>query len=335
MSAKPITGLSRRSRRHARVALCLLVASATGVVAASRATPARADVVERVIAVVNDEAIWLSELRRRAAPFIAQIMQAPSQAQRVELRDRLYGEVLDHLIDEKLIQQAAARMRVRVTNDDVERAIANVRRQNNLSEEEFWEAVRQQGFAESAYRDDLRRQLLRLKVLNQRARGRVNITEAEVRARYDEEIRRANRTLRFRASHVFVQIAPTGTATDVAAARAQAESIRSGLDADTFQAAVTEHGGGDLGWLRQGDLPGPLEDELITLSTGEVSDIVQGPSGFHIFLLHERERGEANIPPYDEVREMIFRQMLDVAMSRQEEIFLSELRRGALIDRRL
>ncbi len=126
------------------------------------ARPATADVVEQVAAVVNDEAIWLSEVRRRAAPFVPQIMAADSQAERVALRERLYTEILDRLIDEELIRQAATRMSLRVSSEDVERAIANVRRQNNLGEPEFWEAVREQGFTPAQYRDDLRRQLLRL-----------------------------------------------------------------------------------------------------------------------------------------------------------------------------
>ncbi len=318
----------------APLAFCVAVSAAWGA-AQLHPSEARADIVERVAAIVNDEAIWLSEIRRRAVPFLPQVMAAPSQADRVQLRERLYTEILDRLIDEELIRQAATRMRVRVTNEDVERAIANVRRQNNLEESEFWEAVRGQGFSPSEYRDDLRRQLLRLKVLNQRARGRVNITEEDVRARYDEEARRANRTLRFHASHVFVELAPNATASAVATARVAAESIQSRLTEDNFEDAIDEVAGGDLGWLSQGDLPPALEEVLLPLREGQVSAVVRGPAGFHIFLLHEREQGQSDIPPYDEVREYIFRQMLDVAMQRQEELFLVELRRGALIERRI
>ena len=226
-------------------------------------------------------------------------------------------------------------MSLRVSTEDVERAIANVRRQNNLGEPEFWDAVREQGFTPAQYRDDLRRQLLRLKVLNQRARGRVNITEEDVRARYDEEVRRTNRALRFRASHVFVELPAGSNASEVAATRLRAEELQARLTASNFQAAIAEVGGGELGWLRQGDLPQELEEQLMTLEEGQVSGVVRGPGGFHVFLLHEREQSEGDVPPYDEVREYIFRQMLDVAMARQEELFLTELRRGAMIERRI
>ncbi|MBK8408585.1 MAG: SurA N-terminal domain-containing protein [Sandaracinaceae bacterium] len=318
--------------RGLRLVTALLLA---GLAAGLSALPAEADVIEQVAAVVNDEAIWLSEVRRRAAPFVPQIMAADSQAERVALRERLYTEILDRLIDEELIRQAATRMSLRVSTEDVERAIANVRRQNNLGEPEFWDAVREQGFTPAQYRDDLRRQLLRLKVLNQRARGRVNITEEDVRARYDEEVRRTNRALRFRASHVFVELPAGSNASEVAATRLRAEELQARLTASNFQAAIAEVGGGELGWLRQGDLPQELEEQLMTLEEGQVSGVVRGPGGFHVFLLHEREQSEGDVPPYDEVREYIFRQMLDVAMARQEELFLTELRRGAMIERRI
>ncbi|MCA9577038.1 MAG: SurA N-terminal domain-containing protein [Sandaracinaceae bacterium] len=327
MTKSPMRPASRRARTAGLLSLLGLLGLA--------APSAQADVVERVVAVVNDQAIWLSEVRRRAAPYVPQIMAASSQAERVALREQLYTQVLDGLIDEELIRQAATRMRVRVSSEDVERAIANVRRQNNLGEAEFWEAVRGQGFSPAQYRDDLRRQLLRLKVLNQRARGRVNITEEDVRARYDEEVRRSNRTLRFRASHVFVELPAGASASDVAAVRERAEELRSQLTARNFQDAIAEFGGGELGWLRQGDLPEDLEQELLAMTPGRISSVVRGPNGYHIFLLHEREQGQADVPDYEDVREHIFRQMLDTAMARQEQLFLTELRRSALIERRI
>ena len=85
------------------------------------------------------------------------------------------------MIDEELIQQSARDLQLRVTNADVDRAIDNVRTQSGLSEDEFWDAVRAQGFAEAQYRGDVRRQLLRLKVLNNRARSRINVTEEDVK----------------------------------------------------------------------------------------------------------------------------------------------------------
>ncbi|MBX3275037.1 MAG: SurA N-terminal domain-containing protein [Sandaracinaceae bacterium] len=298
----------------------------------SLARPARAEVIERVVAVVNDDAIFLSELRRRAAPYLERAMSVPSAAGRMAAIEQLYGEVLDRMVQEQLFTQAATEMQVSVTTAEVDRAIENVRVQSRLQEGQFWEAVRAQGFSPDQYRADVRRQLLRLKVLNNRARGRVNITEEQVRERYEMEVARARRTAQYRAAQLYFPIPDGATATEVADARRQAQAARDSIsDADEFWAA----GGQSLGRLAEGSLAGSLEDALMGLDVGDISGVVRGPTGFHVFLLEAREAATANIPAYEQVRMQIYQAMLGEAMERQEEIFVAELRRRAVVDLRL
>lgn len=312
-----------------------LIASVALSAAFAGAAIAHADVLERVVAVVDDEPIFLSELRRRATPFIPRLAQFPPE-QRGEALEELYRQLLEGLIDEELVRKAARDLDVRVTNGDVQRALDNVRNQNGLTEEEFWEALRGQGYTRASYRSDLRSQLLRLKVLNQRVRTRVNITEADVRRRYDQRLRNANRELRFEASQIFFALPTGATATELRSIRElAAEVAASATDEETFAELAEEYGGGSLGWLRQGDLPERLETVLLALQPGEVSEPVRSIRGFHVFLLHGRERGGEGIPPFDEVKEQIFQQMMSTAMERQERLFIQELRREAIIDVRL
>ncbi|HEY8430685.1 MAG TPA: SurA N-terminal domain-containing protein [Sandaracinaceae bacterium] len=311
-------------------ALCVLLASLLG------AGSAKAEVIERVVAVVNDDAIFLSELRRRASPFLARAMAAPTETARMAAIEQLYRELLERMIQEELYVQAAERMQVTVTRAEVDRAIGNVMQQSRLSEEDFWEAVRAQGFTPEQYRADVRRQLLRLKVLNQRARGRVNITEEQVRERYDMMIARQRRTLSYSVDQVFVPVPSGASATEVAAARTRAEQVRDAMHgASDFEQAMASVGGGSLGTLNQGDLPEALEQVVLGLEVGEISRPVRGPSGFHIFLLRDRQEGAANAPSYEQVRMRIYQEMMEEAMAHQEEIFLAELRRQAVIDVRL
>lgn len=288
------------------------------------------EVIERVVAVVNDEAIWLSDLRRRALPFLEQALAAPTEMERQVRVDQLYGQMLDHLIDEALIQDAAEKMQVRVTSEDVERAIENVRRQSDLGEDEFWNAVRAQGFTEHQYREDVRRQLLRLKVLNTRARGRVNITEEDVRERYDQMVRQSNAGTCARVSMIKVDLPPDPSATDVARVRREVEELVSELTPGNF----AERGGIDLGEVCGGMRP-EFQQAIAGLRAGEISDPVRVENGFFVFLLHERVRGGGGVPPYEQLENELYRQMLEEAMARQEEIFIEELRREAVIDRRL
>lgn len=327
-----LCGLTRLCGRASLGALAIVAA----VIAASVTgpMPARAEVVERVVAVVDDEAIFLSDLRKRAMPFLPRLMDVP-ELQRLAALRQLYDELLEQLINEELVERAARTAQIRITSADVDRAVQNVIRQNGLGQEEFWDVVAQQGYTQAEYRSDLRRQLLRYRLLNERVRGRVNITEADVRRVYDQRTRRANRALRFRTSHVLVSIDEGASATEVAEARDLIESLHAELTPETFEDAIDEVGGGELGWLRQGDLPDELEEVLLALRPGEISAPVRGPSGFHVFLLHDRERGDASVPPFEQMRDQVYQEMMGRAMERQERLFLDELRRGAIIEKLL
>lgn len=295
---------------------------------------AQADVVERVVATVNNQAIFLSDLRKRAVPFLPQVAEATTEPERMARLKELYEELLTFLIDEKLIRQLAASSGIRVTEADVDNAVENLRLQNNMTEEQFKQALEAQGLSEAQYRRDLKRQLVRLKVINERVRARVNITEEEVRARYEELARGEGNEPRLRVSHIMVPVSSGASATEVAAVRKEVEEIRAALTPENFDERAAELGGGDLGWLSKGDLPEQLESALRPLSAGEISAPVRGGNGFHIFFLAERQVG-SDFPSYEEMKEELFREMLDAAMRRQERVFLEEIRRKAVINRML
>jgi peptidyl-prolyl cis-trans isomerase SurA len=298
---------------------------------------ARGEVIERVVAVVNDDAVFLSELRAKAAPRLAgAVASARTEADRLAAIRRVYDEELEQLIDQRLIVQAAAADSITVSTSDVENAINNVRSQTRLAPAQFWQLVREQGMTEEEYRRDIRQQLLRYKVLNQRVRGRVNITEEDVRRRFDELVAQARRRSRYNAAFVLVSVPDGASATEVAALARRAEEARASItDVDSFEEAMEDYGGGELGWLSEGDLEQELERALAGLDEGEISRPVRGASGFFIFLLRDRDTASGALPSYEAVRMDIYRQMLQDAMTRQERAFIEELRRAATIDRRL
>lgn len=301
------------------------------------ASVARAEAIERVVAVVNDEAVLLSDLRRRATPYLEHALRGTtSEGERKARIKSLYEQLAQQLIDDELIEQTARKMMITVSSLEVDQAIENVRRQSGLEEARFWEAVREQGFTDKQYHEDVRKQLLRLKVINQRVRSRVNITEETVRETYEDRVRQGRRTQRFRAAHIFFPLPETASATDVADVAKQAEQLRKTLTTvESFDAAAKEHGGGELGWLDQGDLPNVLEETLLSLNVGEIGLPVRGPSGIHIFVVRERQAGKDTLASFDELKGEIQRELLDKAMQRQEELFLKGLRREAVITMKL
>lgn len=296
------------------------------------APKANADIIERVVAVVNEEAIFLSELRQRVAPYLNRVMAETSEQAREAAWESLYEEGLQSLIDERLVEQVGQEMGITVTGADVERALQSVIRENQMTEPDFWRAVAAQGMTEQEYRDSIRKQLLFMRVTNQRVRSRVNITEAEVRAHYDERVGRANRRVRVHAYHAFLPLAPGASGEEVEAAMAAANELRAQMTSENFEDLAIENGGGELGWLSEGDLPGELNGPLFALTEGGISAPVRGANGVHIFYAQARERGGDALPEYDDVREQIEQQLLAAEMQRLQAAFMTELREEALIE---
>ena len=164
----------------------LLLACTVGVLGLAPSAPAQAQVVvERVVAVVNGEAIYLSELRRRSYPFLRHAQREPTEAGRRAAIDRLYAETLDRMIDEALLIQWA---NPNVSDAEVDRAIENVTRQSGLSRAEFFREALRQGFTPNAYREDVRRTLMRISAFENEPRPPDSLM-AELRSRARIDIR--------------------------------------------------------------------------------------------------------------------------------------------------
>ncbi len=329
----------KRSRSVASRAGAFVIATALLAFAGSSLVAARgrAEVVERVVAVVNDDAIFLSELRTKAGPYLARAMSLPTEAQRLAAIDQIYAQVLEVLIQQRLVVQAAEDENITVTSADVEQAITTVRTEAGLSEAEFWEAVGLQGFAtREEYRRDIRNQLIQYRVLNARVRGRVNITIEDVRRVYDERLARSRRSLAYVAADIIVRFPRDAGATDVLRARREAEAIHARLtDADSFDDAMEAHDGIELGRMAEGDLEPALEEAIAVLDEGEYTAPIQGSRGFHILLLRAREYAESDMESFEALQNEIYQEMLREAMETQQRLFLSELRREAHIEVRL
>lgn len=322
--------------RAAAVALAFL-----GVALAAR--PASAELVEAIVAVVNDDVVLLSELRDRLQPYLGEIQGLPSATEREARLHQAQREMLQAMVDEQLITQQARRSNVTVTAEEVDRAIQNVIRANRMDRDQFIQALAGQGMSYAQYTTDVRRQLLALKVLNARVRGRINITAEDVRDAYNQTVRQVRMTDSFEGAHVFFVVPSGAGPREVAAARARAEQalarVRGGEPfADVARRmsddAATRAEGGRLGRRVHGQLDPALDDVFLGLEPNEVArEIVRDAQGFHVLQLVSRDASE--VQPFDAVRDGLYQQLVEREMGRQQQLWIKELRRRAFLQLRL
>jgi peptidyl-prolyl cis-trans isomerase SurA len=286
--------------------------------------------VDRVAAVVNDDVITLSEVRAAAKP-LEQSEQSKAD------RERLYRDVLDDLIADRLLEQQIRDSEVEVTEADLDRAVQDILRQNNISEAQLEQALAARDMSVSQYREDLRTQLQRLKVIDRKVRSKINISEREVEEEYQRRVRDEEKREFVRISHIYIPSEGDPEAARAAAKAARQRVMMAGQPFEDVAKAVskgpTAAEGGSLGELAvSGLLPG-LAEAVAGLSEGELSEPVEAGPGFHIVRLEER-RLQASTS-FEELAPKIREQLYQREMEKQMDLWLDELEAKAAVDRRL
>jgi len=302
-------------------------------------------VVDRIAAVVGSEIILLSEVLGQAGPAIQELAkssQGGPDLMSARRKNQIIEETLSQIINEKLVGVEARSMKLTVTSDEIDRAIANMARENGVDVKTLLEAVKAQGLDPLTYRNKLRNQILRFKVLNLRIRGRVKISDAEARQFYNDQVRDVRATVPFEGAHILIRLKENARAAEAALAWKRAEAILARIKAGEEFAtlarkesedAATAQQGGSLGLQDAGTIPSILNNAFLDMEVGELNGPIRTTAGFHIIRLNNRE--SIGIQPFSEVKDRITAQLAQKEMVRQEKIWLKELKLKTFVDIRL
>jgi peptidyl-prolyl cis-trans isomerase SurA len=292
---------------------------------------AQAELIDRVVAEVNDEVITLSEVEEEGQPFFRKIaIEAPPQ-ERDEAIARARVDVLDGLIDKTLIRQEAEKQGISVTEEEIDAAFQQILATTNLSRESFLEQLYESGLDEVTYRNNLQSQILQNKLVSRDIRSKIIITEDKILEYYDAQYTRrvdegSYYLLQIGVSWGETQVSESSVATieqRKVDARKQVERVhklaRSGQDfrelARKFSDLPSAADGGDIGVFEEDDMASYMKNAIISLKPGDISSIVETPVGYQFFkLLSTKEGGIVIQEPYDtvkdEIREILFQEAM-------------------------
>ncbi len=268
------------------------------------ALPAAAKIVEEIdhiVAVVNDDVITATELERQLRMIKTRLQR---QQTRLPPDPVLRKQVLDQMIMEQLQLQEAARIGIRIDDETVNRVIAGIARDNNLTLEQFRQVLTRDGFDFASYREQIRNSLTINQLRKQRVESRIHVSEREVANYLTNQANRKGHDDDYHLAHILIALPEAASPEQIAAARRKAEAIHQRLEAgaDFTQTAIAESNapdalqGGDLGWRKAGQLPTLFADVVRKLQPGQISEVIRSPSGFHIVkLLDRRSREERHV----------------------------------------
>ncbi len=246
--------------------------------------------IDRIVAVVNDDVIVHSELQTRLRAVIDQLQNAGVPA---PPEDVLKKQVLEQLILDRLQLQLAEGTGIRVDDETLNRQIADIARQNQLSLREFRDILQRDGYDFAAFREEIRNELIKSRVQQRQVQDRVQITERDIDNFIATQAKQGSNIPEYRVGHILIAVPDGASPEQLAEAKQRAEDIvkrlRDGANFGRIAAAESDGRqaleGGDLGWRKAGALPTMFEKVVPELEKGEISEIIRSSSGFHVLKL--------------------------------------------------
>ena len=258
--------------------------------------------VDRIIAIVNNDVVTATELERRLAEVKRQL--ASEQRTKPPPDDVLRRQLLDRLIIERIQLQLAAQVGIRVTEAEVDRAVARIAERGGLTAEALRERVAGEGGDWTAFRSGLRDQISIQQLQEREISNRVVVTDNEVTEFIESEEGRRGVNVEYNLAHIVLALPESASPEVIQETRQRAEALRQKLVAGTdfSQIAIGQSQGaealegGQLGWKKSGELPELFVAALKTLSIGGISDVLRSPNGFHLLKLIDK-RGDVKTDP--------------------------------------
>src|SRR5262245_56602533 len=286
---------SATDRDHLRSLAVLALAAVLVAVAgnASAQQPRGPVVIDRIVAVVNNEVITRGDLDERYRVASAQLKQQGTAA---PPRDVLEKQILDRMVIDRVQLQLAKETGLRVDDADLDRSLQRIAQDNKLTLQQMRAALEKDSMPFDKFREDIRNEIVIARLRQREVDNKIVISESEIESFISAQQGREQRREEFNISHVLVTVPENARPEQIQARRARAEEalqqIRTGADfrqvAATFSDAPDALQGGALGWRDSERLPTLFVDALRPLANGDVAPIVRSPNGFHILKLNDR-----------------------------------------------
>lgn len=261
--------------------------------AAARELANNGQLLDRIVAVVNDGVVLQSDLDSMTREITARLR---SQNVALPADNVLRSQVLDQLVMEEIEAQRANRAGIKVSDEQVNQAMTTIAQQQGVPFEDLPARLAQDGIDYAQYREELRREIAREILREQDVVQRIVVTPRELDQYLANQQDTVSNLYEYDASNILIAITQDASPEQLAKARTLADQIdtraKGGEDfaklAVTYSQAETALQGGELGWRKGTELPDFLAPVIARLNPGAVSDVIRSPSGFHIVKLSAR-----------------------------------------------
>jgi len=301
------------NRLHRFLALsALLLIAAT--------TPSWGEIVDRVIAVVDDDVITQYELENTVELILKRYGQAIPPGERDRIAAEARKALLDRLIADLLLRQEAKRLGITVRDEEVNLTIQESLNRRKMSVEDLQQALIKEGSSYEKYRESTRNDLIKMRIMQREIRPRVSVTNDEIGAFYQEHRDEYEGKLRVRLLMIALPVPNNSSPAVKEEQRIKAQTVLQRIRAgEPFEALANEFAtgpartGGDIGYVEKGSMSPAIEEVAFGLKPGEISDVIETPQGFYIIrALDRRGGGSLTVKATrEDVEERIYREKME------------------------
>ncbi|MBN57889.1 peptidylprolyl isomerase [Thalassolituus sp. UBA3500] len=264
--------------------------------------------IDRVVAVVDDDIIMESELEQR-------IKTVGVQNNQNELPEAgtLREQVLERMITESVQLQMADRAGIRISESQLDDAMGRIAAQNGMSLAEFQQAMASEGVSFAYAREQIRNEMRISRVQQYQVGERIQITDQDIDYFLASDIGRIASAAEYKLRHILISVRSGAAPQEYKEAEAKADTLVAELrnGADFAKTAMAESqgrtalNGGDMGWRKDAQLPSIFADIAPKMSVGDVSEPIRTASGFHIIKLEDKRGGNSQLIQQAEVRHIL------------------------------
>ena len=296
------------------------------------------DVLDTIVAVVNDDIITRRELSDATAAALRQLRTTNGQTPPAEVLEQ---QILERLIMAKLENSAAAREGIVVDDPTLNAAVESIARQNNMDLNQLRQTLQRDGISYEAFRDDVREQVLINRLRQKVVDSQIIVSEQEINNALRQFADSGQADQEYRIGQILIAVPEAASADQIDSARQKAEQIllqlRQGADFQRLAVAESDGrealDGGEIGWRAPAQLPSLFAAAVVQLRPGQNTEIIRSPAGFHIIrLLELRSSSESGASADREaVQQALFRRKVE----EEWELWLRRLRDEAYVEIRL
>jgi len=280
------------------------------------------EVVDRIVAVVNNEIITLYDLNRTFAPYANDIkaLKYPPEKERQTLF-QVRQDILNQLIDSLLADQLVIRNQITVSQKEINKTIERIKESRQFTEEQLRQGLASQGMTMEEYRNEIKEQILRSKLVNREVKSKIVITKEDIKEYYDSHREKYAGEKKYYLWNMFIKVSPGSGNSERNNARNQMEAILVKLkQGQSFESLVDELKnsssaiqGTDLGLYRLEELSEQLRLVVKKMEIGGFSGVLETNFGYQILYIQKIEEFQAKSLEAvgSEIEELLYNEFVD------------------------